>query len=76
MIIVSYRIVGNPRGSIFGDGQSYNTSRFNFRGGARSCRYIYVQMICFVGLIFAVHESTVKTSKIGPLENSAPIYDT
>ena len=28
----------------------------------------------FVGLIFVVHESTVKTMKIGPLENFPLLY--
>ena len=59
------------RGSIFADGRSCNISQFDFHGYTQSCHYIYVQMclfrgLIFVVLIFAVHEPTVKTTKIGP----------
>ena len=49
-----------------------NFERFNFRRCARSCCY---KRAYFAGLIFAVHESTVKTTKIGPLKNF-PLYST
>ena len=51
------------RGSTFTDWRSSNVSR-NHANTYIICKYAY-----FVGLIFAVHESTMKTVKIGPLEN-------
>ena len=48
------------RGSIFADAH-YRAITSTYK-----CAY-------FMGLIFAVHESTIKTTKLGPLENF-PLY--
>ena len=68
-----YRIAGNFRGVQFlwmGDLVTFHISIFV---DANDCAIVSMYKCAyFTGLIFAVHETTVKTTKIGPLENFPP----
>ena len=68
-----YRIAGNFRGVQFlwmGDLVTFHVSIFV---DANDCAIVSMYKCAyFTGLIFAVHETTVKTTKIGPLENFPP----
>ena len=70
----SYRIAGNFRGVQF----SWMVNVYYFMGlifvdGCTHAHYVLYNQAYFMGLIFTVCRLSVKTAKIGPLENF-PLY--